>query len=327
MASASSLLSSSSQAGKCVTVRASLDIAHCLESKYLKPEENCQVYGKCNRRGGHGHRWTVSITAKNISERDLAQLVKEAIEDNFDHRNLNLEESCPHMAGIVPTVENFAYVSMALLKEAFVKAQRNPFDLVRIRVFETRTGSTVWDPTPEDIERLCVGKYDCIQQTTPDTPVMRIAKRIEIWHEEDSIPVDSGDSALWRVEGPGAGMSNNAVCLDLVASSPLNTRKGMIENLCTIKDIITSAYRTWKSANSANAKLHPRNMGVDDLRQILQLCVTDATKRRDSDEIYADLNPDIIYGLHWEHEYAVQNPRDGTVQSVIRQFSVHRSDL
>jgi len=316
-----------SQPGKYTTVRASLDIAHCLESKYLKPEENCQVYGKCNRRGGHGHRWTVSITAKYISESDLAQLVKEAIEDNFDHRNLNLEESCPHMAGIVPTVENFAYVSMALLKEAFVRAQRNPFDLVRIRVFETRTGSTVWDPAPADIERLHVGEYDCLQKLSPLTPVMRIAKRIEIWHEHDSIPADVDDGALWRVEGPGAGMSGNAVCLDLVASSPLNTRKGMIENLCTIKDIITSAYRGWKSASEANKQLHPRNMSINDLREILRLCIADAEKRRASDEIYADLDPAIIYGLHWEHEYAVQNPRDGTVQSVIRQFAVNRSEL
>jgi len=269
------------------TVRASLDIAHCLDSSKLTPEENFQVYGKCNRKGGHGHRWTVSVTVANVTESVLTTLVKEAIENNFDHRNLNLSESCPHMAGIVPTVENFAYVAVSLLKTAMLQKGLNPLDIKRIRVFETRTGSTTWDPTPYDIEHLN-GRL-LLAGTMSDVilPTMSVTKRVELWHEPGSVPADLDAASLWRVEGPGAGVSAHAVHFDLTFRGHLNLDKGMVENLCTVKDVLLEALKK-------SALKDPKDVSLDDLACIFEQCKQVMIARY--------LDPSLVYQVHWEYE-------------------------
>lgn len=279
------------------TVRASLDIAHCLDSSRLTAEENCQVYGKCNRKGGHGHCWIVSVTTHSdyINEQALAECVKEAIEDNFDHRNLNEQYSCPHMRGVVPTVENFAYVVGTLLKQSFMKRKLDYYALKRIRVFETRTGSTTWDLTPADILNLRVGNHEVILNRMPLTPTMSITKRVDIWREKNSVVPDVGSARLWRREGPGVGTSYNACFFDITFKGTLDTHKGMVENLCTAKDVILAALKDWRSTKlmKPESKLF-LEISTADMREIFIKCKAQMQLQ--------GVWPILLSEIHWEHQ-------------------------
>ena len=48
-----------------LTQRETFSACHCLNClNQLSPEENIQVFGKCNNPNGHGHNYTVEITVK-----------------------------------------------------------------------------------------------------------------------------------------------------------------------------------------------------------------------------------------------------------------------
>lgn len=47
-----------------LTRRETFSACHRLNSAQLSPEENVQVFGKCNNPNGHGHNYTVEITVK-----------------------------------------------------------------------------------------------------------------------------------------------------------------------------------------------------------------------------------------------------------------------
>jgi len=270
----------------CSTVRISIDIAHRVDSQRLSPEENVQLFGKCNREGGHGHRWTISVTAEHVPHFKLLSIVRMAIEDNFDHRNLNLATSCPHMSGIVPTVENFLYVASALLKQVCIAEQIDPYKLKRIRLFETRTSSISWDLTQSDIDHLQVGQYDAINQDLAYTPVMSVTKRFEAWYNHDRIVVDIDKTSLFRCEGPGGGFPCHACNFDITLKGQLDTRKSAVELLGNVKEVLQSAVRQWAGRIDG--------ITVGDLKDLFQLCQQQMQCR--------NMNPNKLVEIHWEKE-------------------------
>lgn len=75
------------------------------------------LYGKCNNVNGHGHNYKVevkvsgeidSISGMLVNLSDLKLLMKEAILDRLDHKNIDLD--VPHFksTGITSTAENIA---------------------------------------------------------------------------------------------------------------------------------------------------------------------------------------------------------------------------
>ena len=97
--------------------------AHRLHNPSLSAEDNARIYGKCNNPNYHGHNYELivkvtgtvdPVTGYVIDTKQLSDIVKTNIVDQFDHRNMNLD--IPAMAGINPTTENVAIVIYNILR-------------------------------------------------------------------------------------------------------------------------------------------------------------------------------------------------------------------
>lgn len=84
-------------------------------SNQLTPEENEQIYGKCNNLHGHGHNYKVEVTVRGpispktgmvINISDLKKYMNAAIMDILDHRNI--DKDVPYFKEAVSTTENLA---------------------------------------------------------------------------------------------------------------------------------------------------------------------------------------------------------------------------
>ena len=113
--------------------------AHRLHNPSLSDAQNEQLFGKCNRPNYHGHNYDLIVKVTGeidpisgyvIDMKVLADLVKDNIEEKFDHRNLNLDTE--EFATLNPTAENIARVIYDILRPK-IDAK---FDL-GIRLYET----------------------------------------------------------------------------------------------------------------------------------------------------------------------------------------------
>ncbi len=100
-----------------VSRKAHFNAAHRLYRKDWTMEKNQEVFGKCNNPNFHGHNYEliVSVTGEVdketgyvIDTKILSDLIKEHIEEAFDHKNLN--EDVPEFKDLNPTAEHIAYV-------------------------------------------------------------------------------------------------------------------------------------------------------------------------------------------------------------------------
>ena len=122
-----------------LTRKASFSASHRMHNPELSDQENREIYGKCNNPNGHGHNYTLEVTVKGeidlrtgmvMSLSDLKRVIKEAIIEPLDHRNLNLD--VPVMQGINPTAENLVVVFWNQLEQRLPAAA-----LVEIKLHET----------------------------------------------------------------------------------------------------------------------------------------------------------------------------------------------
>jgi len=102
-------------------------------------EKNEQIFGRCARRNGHGHNYTLEVTVKGdvdprsgfvVDLKDLKEILNREVLDAFDHRFLNKE--VPDFRATIPTTENLAIAVWRRLAEKLRVAQ-----LHRVRVYET----------------------------------------------------------------------------------------------------------------------------------------------------------------------------------------------
>ena len=100
-----------------ISRKAHFNAAHRLYRKDWSDEKNQSIFGKCNNPNFHGHNYdlTVSVTGHIDPEtgyvmdvKILSDLIKEDIEDRFDHKNLNL--GVAEFADLNPTAENIVVV-------------------------------------------------------------------------------------------------------------------------------------------------------------------------------------------------------------------------
>jgi len=107
-----------------VSRKAHFNAAHRLYRKDWSEEQNNAIFGKCNNPNFHGHNYelTVSVTGEIdpetgyvIDTKVLADLIKEHIENKFDHKNLNLD--VPEFVDLNPTAENIAIVIWQKLRK------------------------------------------------------------------------------------------------------------------------------------------------------------------------------------------------------------------
>lgn len=116
--------------------------SHRLHCDSMSPEENRNVYGKCNNPHGHGHNYAVEVTVGGPVDTatgmicnlaDLDQFVEKNILERFGHENLN---TLTEFEGVVPTTENLCVRLFDILEQGFPHAQ-----VEKIRVEETMLNS------------------------------------------------------------------------------------------------------------------------------------------------------------------------------------------
>lgn len=100
-----------------VSRKAHFNAAHRLYRKDWSDEKNNMIFGKCNNPNYHGHNYELIVSVTGainqetgfvIDVKILSDLIKEHIEDVFDHKNLNLD--VPDFSNLNPTAENIAVV-------------------------------------------------------------------------------------------------------------------------------------------------------------------------------------------------------------------------
>tara|TARA_R110000772_G_scaffold154044_2_gene265006 strand:+ start:116 stop:526 length:411 start_codon:yes stop_codon:yes gene_type:complete len=97
--------------------KAHFNAAHRLFKKEWDDSKNFQIFGKCSNPNYHGHNYELEVgitgeinpeTGFLIDLKILSEIIKEEVEDPFDHKNLNLE--VPEFKNLNPTVENISVV-------------------------------------------------------------------------------------------------------------------------------------------------------------------------------------------------------------------------
>ncbi len=100
-----------------ISRKAHFNAAHRLYRKDWTMEQNDAIFGKCNNPNFHGHNYEliVSVTGNVDNEtgyvvdvKILTDIIKEEVEDQFDHKNLNLD--VPEFFDLNPTAENIVIV-------------------------------------------------------------------------------------------------------------------------------------------------------------------------------------------------------------------------
>ncbi len=122
-----------------VSRKAHFNAAHRLHNEAWDPEKNRQIFGVCNNPNYHGHNYDliVSVTGDIDPEtgyvmdmKTLKDLIKEQVEDRFDHKNLNLDVD--EFRSLNPTAENIAVVIWDKLRP-FIKDS----DELEVVLYET----------------------------------------------------------------------------------------------------------------------------------------------------------------------------------------------
>ena len=122
-----------------VTRRLHFNAAHRVHNPELSDEENRRLFGKCNNPNWHGHNYVLDVSVRGPVDgrtgyvMDLAALkrvVQQAIVDEVDHRNFNVEVD--FMRGVIPTAENIVVGCWRVLAPLVAPAR-----LVRLVLWET----------------------------------------------------------------------------------------------------------------------------------------------------------------------------------------------
>ena len=127
-----------------LTRRATFSASHYYWNDAWSQEKNEQIFGKCARRSGHGHNYTLEVTVAGepnpvtgfvVDLKWLKDVIEREVLEAWDHRHLNLE--APEFAAgkAVPTTENIAIAAWKRL--APVVSGVGGAHLSRVRVYET----------------------------------------------------------------------------------------------------------------------------------------------------------------------------------------------
>lgn len=122
-----------------VSRKAHFNAAHQLYNEKWSKAHNEEVFGKCANPEFHGHNYELIVSVQGpvdpqtgyvVDMKWLKELIKERVEDRFDHKNLNTQTE--EFAERIPTAENIAVVIYDLLADAF-DADKN----LKITLYET----------------------------------------------------------------------------------------------------------------------------------------------------------------------------------------------
>ncbi|HEY2828957.1 MAG TPA: 6-carboxytetrahydropterin synthase, partial [Thermoanaerobaculia bacterium] len=98
-----------------VTARLTFSAAHRLNNPKYDSVWNRTMYDRCDNPGGHGHNYALEVSVRGkidpetgmvIDLKKLKDIMRAAVIDRVDHKNLNTDVDFPR--GVIPTAENLA---------------------------------------------------------------------------------------------------------------------------------------------------------------------------------------------------------------------------
>ena len=108
--------------------KAHFNAAHRLFNPKWSDEKNLEVFGKCSNPNYHGHNYELIVSLTGEIDKDtgyvydlgkLSELIKKEVEDEFDHKNLNIEVE--EFKNMIPTAENISVVIFNKLRVSIPK--------------------------------------------------------------------------------------------------------------------------------------------------------------------------------------------------------------
>ena len=127
-----------------LTRRATFSASHYYWNEAWSEAKNEAVFGRCARRNGHGHNYTLEVTVAGepdpvtgfvVDLKWLKDLIENEVLAEFDHRHLNIEVAEFAKEKLIPTTENIAIAAWKRLEPAVSNA--GGARLSRVRVYET----------------------------------------------------------------------------------------------------------------------------------------------------------------------------------------------
>ena len=112
-----------------VSRKAHFNAAHRLYNNEWTDARNAQVFGKCANPNYHGHNYELIVSVKGeihpetgfvMDMKVLKDLIREEVEEKFDHKNLN--EEVPEFKILNPTAENISVVIWNKLRPSINQA-------------------------------------------------------------------------------------------------------------------------------------------------------------------------------------------------------------
>lgn len=106
-----------------VSRKSYFNAAHRLHVAHWSEEKNREVFGLCNNDNYHGHNYTLIVTVTGrvdpetgyvMDTKVLKDIIREEVEERFDHMNLNLDTEA--FKDLNPTAENIAIVAWKLIR-------------------------------------------------------------------------------------------------------------------------------------------------------------------------------------------------------------------
>ncbi len=126
-----------------ITRREHFNAAHKLWNENWSAEKNHEIFGKCANENWHGHNYDLFVTVKGSPNQEtgyvcdlkaLSDLIKEAVTDKLDHKNLNLD--VPFMKGVMASTENLTVAIWNIL-DPLIK-EKLGCQLHCVKLYETR---------------------------------------------------------------------------------------------------------------------------------------------------------------------------------------------
>jgi 6-pyruvoyltetrahydropterin/6-carboxytetrahydropterin synthase len=103
--------------------KAHFNAAHRIFNPTWSDEKNKEIFGACSNPYYHGHNYELEVritgdvnpeTGYVYDLKDLSDIIKEEVEERFDHKNLNVEVE--EFKNLIPTAEHICYVIYQLLR-------------------------------------------------------------------------------------------------------------------------------------------------------------------------------------------------------------------
>jgi 6-pyruvoyltetrahydropterin/6-carboxytetrahydropterin synthase len=144
-----------------VTRKCHFSASHRLYNPEWSDKRNEEVFDKCNNPRGHGHNYTLEVTAVGqpapetgyvIDLKKLRDILEEEIIEKVDHKHLNYDVD--FLRGIIPTAENIAVMFWQIIENKLPVGAR----LHSVKLFESDNNFVEYFGDPVKIKRFALDR-------------------------------------------------------------------------------------------------------------------------------------------------------------------------